>query len=299
LKTLLLVQPRNGSWEQLQGSGAPLALMHASVLARQRYRIRLLDLRRHRGERARRALLDAVRSESPLLVGMTVMLGPQLREALQLSRQLRSSAPDLPIVWGGVFPASVPDLSLAEPSVTAIVRGEGERTLLELAAALEQAAPLHEIPGISARVGDTVANGPERAPLDLDDLPPLDYDLLGRRGQTSGFRLTQDVPMESSRGCVHDCAFCYNTADSGRTWRARSPQRMGEELDALIARARPRGVFFVDDNFFASPERGLAVARQVARRGLSWEAHGVTPAAAVAMDGPVLDELERAPAAAG
>ena len=42
------------------------------------------------------------------LLGMTVMPGPQLADALPVCRELRRRHPALAIVWGGYFPTMHP-----------------------------------------------------------------------------------------------------------------------------------------------------------------------------------------------
>src|SRR5262245_23042776 len=45
-------------------------------------------------------------------VGVSVMGGPQVRTALEISRAVRIAQPTLPIVWGGYFPSLFPDAAM-------------------------------------------------------------------------------------------------------------------------------------------------------------------------------------------
>ncbi len=70
------------------------------------------------------------------LLGVTVMPGPQMAAAMEVSREIRRLRPKVKIVWGGYFVSIYPDAALNAAYVDYVVRGQGEETLLELIAAL-------------------------------------------------------------------------------------------------------------------------------------------------------------------
>src|SRR5689334_18073914 len=45
------------------------------------------------------------RSRKLTAIGVTVMPGPQLNQAVPGTRRLKAALPDVPIVWGGYFPS--------------------------------------------------------------------------------------------------------------------------------------------------------------------------------------------------
>src|SRR5204863_150907 len=81
-------------------------------------------------------------------VAVTVMPGPQLRAAVNSSRQLRRMLPSVAIVWGGYFPSQHADACLSESTVDICVNGQGEQTILELMRALATGGSLSAIPGL-------------------------------------------------------------------------------------------------------------------------------------------------------
>ena len=83
-----------------------------------------------------RAACDAARTQRFDAVGVTVMGGPQVATAIEVSRALRAAQPDLPIVWGGYFPTLYPSVALNNDYVDFVVRGQGEDTFVDLMEAL-------------------------------------------------------------------------------------------------------------------------------------------------------------------
>ena len=85
------------------------------------------------------AALAALGARPHALVGVTVMPGPQVAPAIEISAAIRAAYPSVPIVWGGYFPTLYPDSAVNAPYVDYLVRGQGEATLLDLLARLPDA----------------------------------------------------------------------------------------------------------------------------------------------------------------
>jgi radical SAM superfamily enzyme YgiQ (UPF0313 family) len=58
------------------------------------------------------------------------------------------------------------------------------------------------------------------------------------------------IPIETTRGCPHDCDFCASTSLWGRTFRRKPVERVLEEIRAIKRVAPRKYLFFVDDNMF-------------------------------------------------
>ena len=70
------------------------------------------------------------------------------------------------------------------------------------------------------------------------------------------------VEIVSSRGCPSACTFCYEWdqydprhPNDFLKWRAKSPERVIEELDLLHKKFGVKVVVIQDDNFNVNPER--------------------------------------------
>jgi len=58
----------------------------------------------------------------PDMVGVSVMTGPCILDALLVSRLTKQINSDVQVVWGGVYPTLLHEMCLSEPSVDYVVR---------------------------------------------------------------------------------------------------------------------------------------------------------------------------------
>src|SRR3954469_7564525 len=77
--------------------------------------------------------------------GCTCMPGPQLKQAIPISKKIRHLFPEVTIVWGGYFPSNQPASVLDSGYVDFIVNGPGDKTFPALISALEHGEPWKEI----------------------------------------------------------------------------------------------------------------------------------------------------------
>jgi radical SAM superfamily enzyme YgiQ (UPF0313 family) len=235
------------------------------------------------------------RDTAPDVIGISVM-GATLPIALAILRRVRERAPRVRLWLGGPGTTGV-DRTILErfPFVDAIVRGEGEVTLVELVAALERspgganrfngiAAEFTGIEGVFTgiagvtwrRPDGTVAREADRAPIaDLATLPPYAFELLPPLADYKKITGAEDglVPIDSGRGCVFDCSFCT----IGRFWSRRSrtlpATRLVDEVASLAAMPSARSAYLCHDLFGANRGQAIAFCDEMLRRGVRvpWE----------------------------
>jgi radical SAM superfamily enzyme YgiQ (UPF0313 family) len=202
------------------------------------------------------------------LVGISTDTTRHLK-AMAIARQAKEAG--CLVVMGGPHPCYIDEQLLASPWVDVIVHGEGEATMLELVQALAGGNREWEgIAGLSLRRDGRVVRTPARPFFkDLDSLPLparhlLNMDLYRR----TRFGERPITPVVTSRGCPTNCHFCSSSSFFGTRWRARSPEAVGEELAELNKRYGFGAIAFVDDNFTLSPQRVVAIAEEIIKRGL-------------------------------
>src|SRR5687768_5379328 len=111
----------------------PLALVAiASALDRRHVDVVIIDGRLE--DDPLRAVVAA--SKGALCVGMSVLTGAPIHDALAVSRAVKAAEPDCPIVWGGWHPSLFGDQCLDEPAVDVVVMGQGEDAFQEIVARL-------------------------------------------------------------------------------------------------------------------------------------------------------------------
>ena len=193
------------------------------------------------------AIAADVAAEKPDLVGISCLFTPYYREALDCARAVKERC-GAPIIMGGSHVAAAPESVLADPAVDYIIRGEGERPLVELLTALAAGSDLASVPNLGfKRDGAMVFT--ELAPnYELETLPPPDFsDLDPGRYRYEGKPLAF---VATSRGCPHDCAFCSVRATFGPRYRRRPTAHILAELDQRHAQGF-RVIDFEDDNLTA------------------------------------------------
>jgi hypothetical protein len=219
------------------------------------------------------------------LLGVTVMPGPQLTQAVDVCRQVRARLPHVPIVWGGYFPTQHADTVLASPYVDFVIRSQGEQSLLGLIDELRKRSripnskfqiPNCVVPGVSWKdaAGRVVHNqaGPMIA---LDDLPDLPYARVDMDRYIQPTYLgKRTVAHNSSFGCPFACSFCAVVAMTNRRWLAQSPGRMEHVLRHLVETYRVDAVQMHDMDFFISEARVAEFAERIAPLGIKWWALG-------------------------
>ena len=216
-----------------------------------------------------RDLLDTGRVAA---VGMTSMMGPQLSYGLELSEFVKQAWPEVPVVWGGILATELPDLTLRHPAVDAVVLNWGELRFPALLDALAGGDDTDDLDGIgTCRHGEPVINSPE---LSMASHPPLEYawddvDMTPYLMKHYGIG-ERTITLITSRGCPHQCTFCYGPQFHGSTWSGQSAEQILDDIDRLRPRYGFDGIFFNDDNFAVSKSRVRDVAEGLARRGLKY-----------------------------
>ena len=205
-----------------------------------------------------------------LFVGISIMTGPMISDALACAARVRQINPRTPIVWGGIHVTLLPEQSLQHSLVDIVVRGEGEHTVQELAHALLQGTDLSSVKGLNFKRDGMMIATPDREFMSLDEIDielPYDLFVLDRYAFPA-------FPVHTSRGCPYRCGFCYNTAFNKRTWRYKSVEHVLDEIEYVVRRFNPRRVSFTwEDEFFINIERIRNICEGIARRGIKieWE----------------------------
>jgi radical SAM superfamily enzyme YgiQ (UPF0313 family) len=219
-----------------------------------------------------RAVLSQL--EGALCLGVTVLTGAPISDALLISRAAKRARPGLPVVWGGWHPSMFARECLFEPSVDVTVRGQGEDTFSEIVRRLATGRSLEGCLGCTVRLADgTICENPPRPLAPVDRFRAHDYGLIPveRYYQLKGKRQLDYI---SSQGCNFRCAFCSDPFVYGRKWVGLEPTRMALRLKELWDRYRFDDVNFQDETFFTRARRVQALADRIVESGLkiTWAA---------------------------
>jgi radical SAM superfamily enzyme YgiQ (UPF0313 family) len=239
----------------------PLALLAiGSALDAGRYDVRLIDGRLEQDPVA--AVLAEI--DDALCLGMTVLTGAPIRDALRVARAAKARRPDLPVIWGGWHASLFAAETLVDPSIDATVQGQGEETFAALVEAMAGGA-WTSVAGTTVRTDDNVLRNPARPMRDANGFPAHNYALIPVE---SYFRLKGQRQLDyiSSTGCHFRCAFCADPFVFKRRWTGLEPERIGEEIQTLWQRYRFADLSFQDETFFTYRDRVVAIAQQFLAR---------------------------------
>src|SRR5262249_13321732 len=192
--------------------------------------------------------------------GVSLLTGPMILPALEASDLVHRLSPGLPVVFGGWHPTLLPDQTLRADSVDVIVRGQGERTFVELLRSFEKGNSLAGVTGISFKDGGCVVHNPERLVVNVNSLPMPAYHLVDFDAYERACGIRKTV-YASSVGCPYACNYCTDTVFYKRKFNALTAQRVVGEVTELVRRYHLKEISFLDSNFPVDIKRALAIAR--------------------------------------
>ena len=201
-------------------------------------------------------IIEELKAHAPDLIAFSVV-SDNYPWAVALADKIKR-AMDVPIVFGGVHPTSVPEYVMQQPSVDYLVVGEGEEALVELVDNLKQPAACRNIPNVWARSGGEIIHNDVRPLLqNLDALPFPDKQIFLDKIPW----LSDGYITITSRGCVNKCTFCNNSLYKDTIYRGKGPffrrrgaDRVLEELIEARRRYPYKTVHFWDEIFISDKE---------------------------------------------
>jgi len=262
MKVLLLTTPGNVSRQSVY---FPLGLGYISaILEKHGIDIRILDSASEKS--SWKEFKKKITKSDADIFGVACNTHTRF-DCFKAARIIKEINPNAKTILGGPHMYTT-DLDTLKniPEIDAIVRGEGEFTMLELVNKLERNKSLKDVKGVTYREGNRIIRNPERPLMDnLDRLPfPARHLLSLRKYQIQN----QSVPVMFSRGCSMSCVFCGNRVMWGRRVRFRSPESVGDELEYLVNEYNVDFINVLDDTFNINPKWAMKVCDEIINRKL-------------------------------
>jgi anaerobic magnesium-protoporphyrin IX monomethyl ester cyclase len=208
-------------------------------------------------------------------LGFTVMPGPQLRQAIPISKHIKEHYPDTTMVWGGYFPSIYDQVSLNSGYVDFIINGPGDHAFLKLVDALENFEPYELIKNLIYKVDGKIQKTSKADLLDQDTLPPLPYDKLDKfypltkfLGKT--YLGNHTMAYHSSIGCPFTCSFCSVVPIYEARWKGKSAANIYKDVKYIKDKWGADAIEFHDNNFFVSEKRAVDFAKLVMNDNMTW-----------------------------
>ena len=212
-------------------------------------------------------------------VGVTCMPGPQLKQAILVSKAIRTYYPNIKIVWGGYFPSNHPKVVLESGYVDAVVNGPGEKTFPALLQCWEKNHDITKLPNLIFISEGQLIKTPKDELYDQDELPPLPYATLDKfypiRGYLGKTYLgTRTIAYHSSVGCPFKCSFCAVVPIYHARWTGKSAAMIYKDIRYLKDQFGGNAIEFHDNNFFVSEKRVREFSELIAPDNMNWWGEG-------------------------
>jgi radical SAM superfamily enzyme YgiQ (UPF0313 family) len=211
-----------------------------------------------------------------IAISMMVRALPQVRTLIQLVKEVSN----IPVVIGGPQPTIVPEFTLRYTGSDFAVLGEGEKTIIELARAVNSGKnSFQDIKGLafSQRDKKIVVNpGREFTPdLDSISLPAWKYISPAKYNLQPALTPVKErpiAPLITTRGCPYKCNFCGGPLMWKRSFRMRSAKNIVDEIELLMNEYGVRQIFLSDDNFTLQKSHAVSMCKEILSRRIkiSW-----------------------------
>lgn len=222
----------------------------------------------------------------PQIIGMTVNT-PLRVQAVKVTKYIKQHT-SVPVLWGGYDPTTNPEDCLKLCDYACI--GEGDQTMLEIAARLDAGRGLDDVGNLSFyQQGVPVRNPKYPAEQNLDNYPWRDDDpqfkyFIEDNRVVDNYERVNDRPRGvyqamSARGCPYKCSYCCEATfkelyEGQKFLRRRSPDDVVAELAAAKQRFGLTKIQF-EDEIFAMNLKWLEVFAPLYKRdvGLPFSAY--------------------------
>ncbi len=190
----------------------------------------------------------------PLAAGITTVAMFDPASVERITAEIRRISPRTVVVLGGHGAENSPEIrALGDLYIS--MHGEG--ALADVVTALKAGVPPARVPGVTAAGGALTLHGSLR----YEGLRRVLYPDWGAASSAC-----RRYPLEASRGCRFNCAFCGFPGKAGQTFRPP-----GEIAGEMLHARKQRGIRrfeFVDSSLTSDPEFVLALCSAIRRSGL-------------------------------
>lgn len=191
--------------------------------------------------------------------------------ALLISSIVRKYHPDSIIMFGGMHPTLFGEELIKESTIDVIIRGEGNKTLIELIESEGEPQKIKKIKGIYYKdKKQNIFNTPNKScnHLDLNELPYPAYDLI----------CEESLPLMprvfSTKGCPYSCSFCscdafYKASYDDYKVSYRDPIKVVDEIEELYNKYNMKFYCFGDLTFMSNKNYAHIICNELIKRNLN------------------------------
>ena len=254
---------RPAAAQMMQGDGQP----SAEALEQ----LRQIDaaLEQHQAVQMRaiaEEVADEVRRLKPDFVGFKLWNGDGFTGSVVIAEHLREQFPSLSIYAGGPQASWFGEMIYRRTEAfDALLHGEGEQAILELAEHAQGRRDLETIAGVIYLEGGEPRRVPPVFALDMNELPEPVYD-EDVYPAMAGDEKIKIIVLDDSRGCPYQCGFCTHPIESGTRLRTASASLLLDRMARALEKYSISAFRFAGSS---TPGNLMGeVADQIIERGL-------------------------------
>jgi radical SAM superfamily enzyme YgiQ (UPF0313 family) len=217
-----------------------------------------VGIKEREGEALYRDFLETVMEYKPSLVGLS---STEVTHNLGITLLKLVADRGIVTMVGGVHTTFNPDEVLSEKCVDIICIGEGELAIAELCKRMADGNDYLDIPNIWVKANGRVYRNRYGELEDLTKLPLPDFEVFDskriyRQMAGSFYRM---LPIEFSRGCIYNCAYCSAPAYAtlfggiGKWYRIKDLDQIFREIELGIEKFQVEYFYIVSETFLAMP----------------------------------------------
>jgi len=266
---IIFFNPRSGKYNRR----VPLSILQVAASIQNKYPFVIVDGNFEKDPWIK--IESYIRSGEFKYFASTVMPGPQLKQAIPVTKKIKIHFPDIINIWGGYFASNHSRTSILSGYVNYIIHGPGDYAFPKLLDALSNNSALDNIENLVFMKNGIIVSTPKAEIPDQDSLPPLPYEILNSFypinnyiGKT--FLGTRTFAYHSSMGCPFTCAFCGIVPIFNARWKARSAVNIYNDLLHLKEKYGINAVEFFDNNFFVSEKRVAEFSGLMRNENINW-----------------------------
>ncbi len=237
---LLLVSPTVDTCYEY---APPIGLMNLYLIAKDlKIDVELMDLSRVSYKKS----LEKILAKQYDIIGISCNFTNAALNCMNYAKDIKKKYPNTLLISGGNHATLLPE-DLLFNGYDYILYSEGEVTFKKFLQNILDKKSVKSLKGIYYLKDEKIIKNPPRDLIkDLDSLPLNDYSEFDMNPY---FKLAKMryINIETSRGCIYNCAFCATVKMWRHKFRTKSPERVLKEFK-IAKKNKYDFVWFVDDD---------------------------------------------------
>jgi anaerobic magnesium-protoporphyrin IX monomethyl ester cyclase len=224
-------------------------------------------------------LRAALEEHTPDIIAISAIFNSNFGYLDLISSGTKQKCPASIVVAGGGVPTNLYQEVLNKcRNIDGTCFSEGEIPVLNLIRATEKKGYLEgSVSWVTRKKLEAGFTPQAELVTDLDDIPPLPYNLINFGDYQKHTRYHGDnekttvASIMTSRGCPFRCCFCASHSVHGKQIRVMSAKRILSDIDALRKQYGVDTILIEDDHFLIDQERALSILYGMKDWGMTLE----------------------------